>query len=106
MQKDFQRSGDEFLNSKCEYLQNCITRITVNEETWERGEIREGRGTPSGSIQTGEIINPRSRKEEEEGMLPRERRGMRGRRGDSGGHCGHRVVNRGREESFAKPGKE
>ena len=26
------------LNSKCEYLQNCITRITVNEETWERKE--------------------------------------------------------------------
>ena len=26
------------MNSKCEYLQNCITRITVNEETWERKE--------------------------------------------------------------------
>ena len=33
-----QRSEDELLNSKCEYLQNCITRITVNEETWERKE--------------------------------------------------------------------
>ena len=35
---EIQRSGDELLNSKCEYLQNCITRITVNEETWERKE--------------------------------------------------------------------
>ena len=33
-----QNSQDSLLNSKCEYLQNCITRLTVNEEDWERKE--------------------------------------------------------------------
>ena len=31
-----QHTKDNILNSKCEYLQNCITRLTVNEESWER----------------------------------------------------------------------
>ena len=33
-----QHTKDNILNSKCEYLQNCITRLTVNEEVWERKE--------------------------------------------------------------------
>ena len=31
-------SKDRLLNSKNEYLQNCISRITVSEEVWERKE--------------------------------------------------------------------
>ena len=33
-----QYSRDNILNSKCEYLQNCITRLVVNEEDWEKKE--------------------------------------------------------------------
>jgi hypothetical protein len=36
-----QRSSDNLLNSKCEYLQNCVTGTTVNEETWERKERKK-----------------------------------------------------------------
>ena len=35
-------SKDSLLNSKNEYLQNCISRITINEESWER-KTRERR---------------------------------------------------------------
>ena len=31
-------SKDKLLNSKNEYVQNCISRITISEETWERKE--------------------------------------------------------------------
>ena len=31
-------SNDHLLNSKSEYVQNCISRIAVSEETWERKE--------------------------------------------------------------------
>ena len=35
-----QHTKDIILNSACEYLQNCIIRLTVNEEVWER-TVRE-----------------------------------------------------------------
>ena len=35
-------SKDQLLNSKNEYLQNCITRVVVQEESWE-GKERERR---------------------------------------------------------------
>ena len=31
-------SKDRLLNSKSEYVQNCLARITVNEANWERKE--------------------------------------------------------------------
>ena len=31
-------SKDQLLNSKNEYLQNCISRVVANEESWERRE--------------------------------------------------------------------
>ena len=31
-------SNDHLINSKSEYVQNCISRISVCEETWERKE--------------------------------------------------------------------
>ena len=31
-----QRTTDNILNSKCEYLSNCLTRLTVLEDDWER----------------------------------------------------------------------
>ena len=31
-------SKDQLLNSKSEYVQNCLARITVNEANWERKE--------------------------------------------------------------------
>ena len=31
-----QRTADNILNSKCEYLSNCLTRLTVLEDDWER----------------------------------------------------------------------
>ena len=31
-------SKDQLLNSKGEYVQNSLSRITVNEESWERKE--------------------------------------------------------------------
>ena len=37
-------SQDQLLNSKSEYLNNCLTRVSVPEEAWEKNqrEIREG----------------------------------------------------------------
>jgi hypothetical protein len=40
-------SKDILLNSKNEYLQNCINRITINEESWER-KTRERREEEGG----------------------------------------------------------
>ena len=31
-------SKDQLLNSKNEYVQNCISRVVANEESWERRE--------------------------------------------------------------------
>ena len=39
-----QYSRDNILNRKCEYLQNCITRLVVNEEDWERKERERREG--------------------------------------------------------------
>ena len=43
-----QHTKDNILYSKCEYLQNCITRLTVNEEVWERKEREKRRGNREG----------------------------------------------------------
>jgi hypothetical protein len=31
-------SKDQLLNSKNEYVQNCISRVVANEESWQRRE--------------------------------------------------------------------
>ena len=34
-------SKDDILNSKCEYMDNCITRLTIEESPWENREKNE-----------------------------------------------------------------
>ena len=37
---DIYHTTDNILNSKSEYINNCISRLTVNEQDWER-KVRE-----------------------------------------------------------------
>ena len=62
-------SNDHLLNSKSEYVQNCISRIAVSEETWERKE-RERREEEEEKQEKENLERFKVRKRMEDGQQP------------------------------------
>ena len=54
-------SKDDLLNSKSEYLNNCLTRITITEQNWERRE-RERLEDEAEKLESAKIENFRIEK--------------------------------------------